>query len=239
MTSSNPVLRESVFSPAAADAKTMTMDGVVQKTGLLLFLCLCTFLTAWFMPAYRMPFIVGGAVGGLIVGLVGAFVPRWSPGLAPAYALFEGLFLGAISLTFEKYYPKIVIQAVVLTFGCLATMLFLYQARIIKVTQGLRTAVFAATGAIALVYLIGFVMSFFGSGIPYIHESGPIGICFSLFVVGLASFNLLLDFDFVEQGVNNGAPKYMEWYAGFSLLVTLVWLYLEILRLLAKLRGRD
>ncbi len=155
------------------------------------------------------------------------------------YAVCEGLFLGGISAILEQKFPFIAAQAAGLTFGTLVIMLTLYKTRVIRVTEGFKAGVIAATCAIALLYLVCFVLSFFGKQVPYIHSSGTIGIAFSLFVVGLAALNLLLDFDFIEPGVAAGAPKYFEWYAGFSLLVTLVWLYLELLRLLAKLRGRD
>ncbi len=217
----------------------MTLDGVVNKTGLLILLCMAAFCFAWYQPVPAATWAIGGAIGGLGIGLVTCFVPRISPYTSQAYAICEGLFLGAISAIMEQKFPGIAAQAAALTFGTLAIMLTLYKTRIIRVTEGLKTAVIAATGAIALLYIVCFVLAMFGKQVPYIHSSGWIGIGFSLFVVGLAAFNLLLDFDFIEQGVYARAPKYFEWYAGFSLLVTLVWLYLELLRLLAKLRGRD
>ena len=239
MKSGNPVLRDSTFSNAQPGTSVMTLDGVVNKTGILLLLCMASFCFAWYQPVPAMPLIWGGAIGGLIVGLITCFVPRIAPYTGPVYAVLEGLFLGGLSSMMENAFPKIAVQAAALTFGTLAIMLTLYKTRVIRVTEGLKTAIVAATAAIALLYLVGFVLNMFGKGIPYIHESGWIGIGFSLFVVGLAAFNLLLDFDFIENGILNGAPKHLEWYAGFSLLVTLVWLYLELLRLLAKLRGRD
>jgi uncharacterized YccA/Bax inhibitor family protein len=159
---------------------------------------------------------------------------------APVYAGLEGLFLGAISAAFEKMYPGIVIQAVGLSIGVLATMLFVYGLGLIRVTEKFRIGVVAATGAVFLVYFVDIVMSFFGAKVPFIHQTGMIGIGFSLVVVVIAAMNLILDFDFIERGVQFQAPKYMEWYGGFSLMVTLVWMYLEILRLLSKMRaGRD
>jgi uncharacterized YccA/Bax inhibitor family protein len=152
--------------------------------------------------------------------------------------VLEGLFLGVISALFEAMYPGIVFQAVLLTFGTLASLLLAYKSGLIRATENFKLGVTAATGAIVMIYVVGWIMSFFGSGIPYIHESGTIGILFSLFVVVIAALNLVLDFDFIENGVEQGAPKYMEWFAAFGLLVTLIWLYLEILRLLAKLRSR-
>ena len=247
MRTANPALNAKTFDNiehvlTAADR--MTLDGTVNKTG---FLLLCVVLTAgwtWSVfaraenPAAVMPYLVIGAIGGFIAALVTIFKQAWSPVLAPAYALLEGLVLGGVSAFYEKAFKGIVIQAVLLTLGVTCALLFAYRARIIRSTENFKLGVFAATGGIALVYLVGFVMSFFGAGIPYIHESGPIGIGFSLFVVVIASLNLVLDFDFIERGAEQGAPKYMEWYAAFGLMVTLIWLYLEMLRLLSKLRSR-
>jgi uncharacterized YccA/Bax inhibitor family protein len=153
------------------------------------------------------------------------------------YAAMQGLFLGAISAVFEAVYPGIVIQALALSVGVLAVMLFLYGTGIIRATEKFRIAVVAATGAVCLVYVVGLVVSLFGGRLPFIHEGGVVGVVFSLVVVVIAAMNLILDFDFIERGVKGEAPKYMEWYGGFSLLVTLIWMYLEILRLLAKTRG--
>jgi uncharacterized YccA/Bax inhibitor family protein len=181
--------------------------------------------------------LIAGGIGGFITALITIFIPKVSPFTAPIYAALEGLVLGAISALFEAMYSGIVIQAVGLTVGVLAVMLFLYGTRIVKVTAKFRIGVIVATGAICLVYLVDIVLSFFSVRMPFIHESGPVGIVFSLVVVVIAAPNLILDFDFIEQGVRQQAPKYMEWYGGFSLLVTLVWLYREILGLLAKIRG--
>jgi uncharacterized YccA/Bax inhibitor family protein len=165
--------------------------------------------------------------------------PKVSPFTSPIYAALEGLFLGAISAVFEAMYSGIVVQAVCLSIGVLAVMLFLYSTGIIRATEKFKIGVIAATGAVCLVYLVSMVVSLFGSHVPYIHESGPVGIGFSLVVVVIAALNLILDFDFIEQGARHQAPKYMEWYGGFSLLVTLIWMYLEILRLLSKIRGNS
>jgi uncharacterized YccA/Bax inhibitor family protein len=239
MRSGNPVLRDSTFSDAKPGSGVMTLDGVINKTGILILICMVGFLTAWYQSVPSMPLGVAGALIGFVLGLTTCFVPKISPYTSPVYAFCEGLFLGTVSAILEARFPYIAAQAAALTFGTLVVMLTLYKTRIIRVTEGLKTAVIAATAAIALLYVVCFVLSMFGKQVPYIHSSGPIGIAFSLFVVGLAAFNLLLDFDFIEQGVYAGAPKYLEWYAGFSLLVTLVWLYLELLRLLSKLRGRN
>ena len=180
-----------------------------------------------------------GLFGGLIFALVTVFKKEWSPVTAPIYALLEGLVLGGMSALFNVRYPGIAMQAVGLTFGTLFVLLFLYSSRIIKVTQKFRLGVFAATGGIMVFYLIEMVLGFFGIHFNTINGSGPIGIGISLFIVAIAALNLVLDFDFVEQGVACGAPKYMEWYAGFGILVTLVWLYIEILNLLSKMRSRN
>lgn len=243
MRTSNPALSEKTFNNAiGVSGQRMTLDGTVNKTGVLLVLAVISAIFTWNKfnadPSSSMAWVMGGLIGGLVVALVLIFKKTWAPVLAPAYALLEGLALGAISAFYNARFEGIVLQAVLLTFGTLFALLLAYRARLIRATENFRLGIFAATGAIALVYLVGFVMSFFGKQIPYIHESGLIGIGFSLFVVVIAALNLVLDFDFIEQGVSCGAPKYMEWYAGFGLLVTLVWLYLEILRLLAKLNGR-
>jgi len=174
--------------------------------------------------------------------LITIFKPSFAPWTAPVYAAFEGIFLGTLSYIIEnqlgRAYPGIAIQAVSLTAGTLCIMLFVYATGLVKVTDRLRAGIVAATGAICLVYLVAFALSFFGVAVPFIQSATPIGIGFSLFVVGLAAFNLLLDFDFIEKGARLEAPKYMEWYGAFGLMVTLVWLYLEILRLLRKLQDR-
>lgn len=179
-----------------------------------------------------------GGIGGLVVGLITIFKKEWAPVTAPVYALLEGLFLGGVSATFEARFHGIVLNAVLLTFGTLGALLVSYRAGFIRATDGFKRGVVAATGAVMLVYLVGFVMSFFGKGIPYIHQNGWIGIGFSLVVVVIAAFNFILDFDLIEQGANGRAPRFMEWYGAFALLVTLVWLYLELLRLLSKMRSR-
>jgi uncharacterized YccA/Bax inhibitor family protein len=220
----------------------MTLNGTVHKTALLLIGLIATAAITWRRtmltedPSTLFPYLIAGVIGGLVVGLITVFNKEWSPVTAPLYCVLEGLFLGIISAIFEQRFPGIVFQAVSLTFGTLATLLLAYKSGLIKATENFKLGVTAATGGIMMIYLINFAMSFFGSGIPYIHESGTFGILFSLFVVVIAALNLVLDFDFIENGVEQKAPKYMEWYAAFGLLVTLIWLYLEILRLLAKMR---
>ena len=180
-----------------------------------------------------------GAIGGLVVALITVFKKQWSPVTAPAYALLEGLFIGAFSAMMEARFPGIVLQAVGLTFGTLASLLVAYRSGLIRVTENFKLGVVAATGGIALLYLVDIAMGFFGHSVGFIHQSSLLGIGFSVVVVIIAALNLVFDFDFIERGVEQGAPKYMEWFAAFGLMVTLVWLYLEILRLLSKLNSRN
>ena len=252
--SGNPSLNAQTFSNSVKDAtfssqapiSTMTLEGTVNKTGILLALVIISAFYTWSLffssgnsPAAVMPIAIGGAIVGFILALVTIFKKQWAGATAPLYAIAEGLFLGAISAIFEAQYPGIVIQAVGLTLGTLASLLFLYKTGIVKPTENFRLMVTSATMGIALLYLVSIVMNMFGSGgIGFIHSNGLFGIGFSLFVVGIAALNLVLDFDFIEQGSEMGAPKYMEWFGAFSLMVTLIWLYLEMLRLLAKLRSR-
>ena len=244
MRTANPALGAETFKSFAgvASAQTMTIDGTVNKTAILLFLLVAAALWPWTLgsadPSAVIPFVIGGAIGGLIFALVTIFKKEWSPVTAPVYAVLEGLVLGGISVIFEKQFHGIVMQAVGLTFGILFCLLLAYRSRLIKVTDNLRLGIVAATGGIFLIYLVTFILGFFGIQVPYIHGSGPWGIAFSVFVVIIASMNLVLDFDFIEKGAEMGAPKYMEWYGAFGLMVTLIWLYLEILRLLAKTRSR-
>ena len=191
-------------------------------------------------PAAVMPYAIGGAIGGFVVALVTVFKKTWAPYTAPLYAVLQGLFLGAISATFEQRFPGIVMQAVALTFGTLGALLMAYRSGLIKATENFKLGVVAATGGIAILYLVNIGMGLFGfKGMGFIHEGSLMGIAFSGFVVVIAALNLVLDFDFIEKGVEQGAPKYMEWYGAFGLLVTLVWLYLEMLRLLSKLQSRN
>ena len=253
MRSGNPVLKDSTFLDLSSgtvypgSANAMTLNGTVNKTGFMLLLLVLTAAFSWSQAVAHTPdgpmlapgailYILGGGIGGFVLAMVTIFKKEWSPVLAPAYALVEGLFLGAISAFFEARFPGIVMQAVMLTFGTLFALLFAYRSGLIKATENFKLGVAAATGGIFLIYLASFLLGLFGINVPYIHESGIIGIGFSLFVVVIAALNLVLDFDFIESGVEAGAPKYMEWFAAFGLMVTLVWLYIEFLRLLAKLR---
>ena len=243
MRSANPTLTEKVFinQKTAEGANTMTIAGTVNKTVILLFLLTFPATLVWnqfFAGANVMIYLAGGAIGGLVFALITVFKKSAAPVTAPIYAILEGAFLGGFSAMMESIFPGIVLQAVALTLGTLLSLLLAYKSGWIKVTQNFRLGVAAATGGIFLIYGITFIMGLFGSSVPYIHESGAIGIGFSLFVVVIASLNLVLDFDFIEKGEEVGAPKYMEWYAAFGLMVTLIWLYIEFLRLLAKLRSR-
>jgi uncharacterized YccA/Bax inhibitor family protein len=217
----------------------MTLQGTTQKCGILLAITIATATLGWKLaPTLGMPIIVGGAIGGLIIALILCFKQTLAPVLAPAYAVVKGLFVGAISATYNTMYDGIVVQAVMLTFGTFIALLAAYQSGLIRPSENFKLGIMAATGGIFIVYLATWLLGMFGIQMPYIHGSGPIGIGFSLFVVVIAAMNLVLDFSFIEEGVQSGAPKYMEWYGAFGLLVTLIWLYIEILRLLAKLRGR-
>jgi len=250
--SGNPALKDTTFLDLGSgrvvsrDGEAMTLNGTVNKTGLLLFLAILTAAFAWRsidigpdgVSANATIFLWGGMLGGLAFAIATIFKPTWAPITAPMYALLEGLFLGTISAIYDYKFHGIVLQAVMLTAGTLFALLFAYRSGLIKVTENFRLGVVAATGGVALIYLATMVLGMFGINIPYIHQSGLVGIGFSLAVVVIASLNLVLDFDFIETGVEQGAPKHMEWYAAFGLMVTLVWLYLEFLRLLSKLQSR-
>lgn len=253
MRSGNPALKESTFLDLGTgtvvrnEAGSMTLNGTVHKTGILLLLTVLTAAYAWSQtisatgevaPGAAI-YLWGGAIGGLVLALVTVFKKMWSPITAPLYAIVEGFFLGSISAIYNAQFQGIVMQAVMLTFGIMFVLLFAYRSGLIKATENFKLGVVAATGGVALIYLATIGLGFFGIKIPFIHESGLIGIGFSLVVVVIASLNLVLDFDFIEKGVEVGAPKYMEWYGAFGLMITLVWLYLELLRLLSKLQSRN
>jgi uncharacterized YccA/Bax inhibitor family protein len=253
MKTSNPALGENTFRDLSSvqyggvidETTHMTLNGTVNKTGILLLCALATAAYTWHSflqsrdPADVMPSMLIGGIGGFILALVTIFKKEWSPVTAPIYALLEGLVLGGLSAMLELRFPGIAIQAVALTFGTLFVLLLAYRSGLIRVTQKFRLGIIAATGGIFIFYMLELLLGFFGIHFTSINGSGPIGIGFSLIVVAVAALNLVLDFDFIEQGVHYGAPKYMEWYGAFGIMVTLVWLYLEILILLSKLRSRN
>ncbi len=244
--SANPVLTKSVFSTARekAGVETMTIRGTVNKVFLMLLLVVLGAGYTWkFMgtgniSAMQTYMLIGG-IGGFITALITVFKMSWSPITAPVYSVLQGLFLGGISAFFDAKYPGIVINAVALTFGTLFALLAIYRSGIIKVTDNLRLGIVAATGGIAIAYFLSFILGFFGINVGFIHSNGTMGIIFSLVVVVVAAMNLVLDFDFIERGAEAGAPKFMEWYGAFGLMVTLIWLYIEFLRLLSKLSSRN
>jgi uncharacterized YccA/Bax inhibitor family protein len=246
MRTGNPMLNDSTFSDVAVRGviRPMTLGGVVHKSFILLALVAGTAAFAWTYsvahPAFLYPALMGGAVGGLIIGVVTAFKKAWAPATAPIYAILQGLFIGTLSVSLEARFPGIVLQSVCLTFGVAFALLGAYQCRLIRASQTFRSVIVAATGGILIVYLANLVFNLLSHrSFPFLQDSGPLGIGFSLFVVAIAALNLVLDFDFIENGVAAGVPKWMEWYAAFGLTVTLVWLYIEILRLLSKLRRND
>jgi uncharacterized YccA/Bax inhibitor family protein len=252
MRTSNPALSGDTFRTGeAAFGETMTVAGTVNKTGLLVILCVATAAWTWnrFFTAAAIspedamqsvaPMLVVGGIGGFIAAMVTIFKKQWAGITAPIYALLEGLMLGAVSAMLEFRFHGIAIQAVALTFGTLIAMLVAYRTGLIKVSDKLRLGIVAATGGIAVFYFLQFILGFFGVHFTTINGSGPIGIGFSLIVVVVAALNLVLDFDLIENGARYGAPKYMEWYGAFALMITLIWLYFEILRLLSKFRSRN
>jgi uncharacterized YccA/Bax inhibitor family protein len=245
MRTTNPALNDRVFQGERAFGDSMTLQGTVNKTGVLLICTVATAAWTWNLflhthdPATLAPLVMVGAIGGFIAALVTIFKKTWAGVTAPIYALLEGLFLGGISAMFEARFPGIAIEAVSLTFGTMVVLLLAYRSGLIPVTEKFRLGVVAATGGIVLIYVLSFILGFFGIHFTTIYGAGPIGIGFSVFVVIIAALNLVLDFDFIESGVRAGAPKYMEWYSAFGLMVTLIWLYLEMLRLLSKVRSRQ
>lgn len=246
--SSNPALGKETFRKAERmvdDSSVMTIQGTVNKLAMLGLLLMTTATLIWNLMAkgtigFTGPLVYGSIFGGLILAVIIVFKPKLAPTLAPIYALVEGVVVGGISYLYGYMYDGIVMQALFLTLGVFFAMLMIYKSGLIKVTENFKLMVAAATGGIMIYYLVSLVMGMFGGGsLPLIHESSLMGIGFSLFVIAIASLNLVVDFDFIEAGAEQGAPKYMEWYGAFGLLVTLIWLYIEILRLLAKLQSRD
>lgn len=242
--SANPALKADTFTRASTvtSEDAMTIGGTVNKTALALLILIVAASWTWNLNidgSLTWGLILVGVLGGFVVAMVTVLKQTWAPYTTPVYAALEGLALGGISLGFEIQYPGIVSQAVFLTFGTLGALLLAYRSGLIQPTENFKLGVVAATGGIAILYLLSFIVGLFGVTIPLIHSSGIWGILFSGFVVIIAALNLVLDFDFIEEGAERGAPKYMEWYGAFGLLVTLIWLYLEILHLLAKLQSSD
>jgi uncharacterized YccA/Bax inhibitor family protein len=249
----NPALNKNTFRDfsTTAGSPVMTLSGTVNKIAIMLLLVVAGAFYTWRLAFEAMsadplsasraifPWMIGGGIGGFVVALVTIFKRRLAPVTAPVYAVLEGLFLGGISAFLENQYSGIVINAVALTFGILFALLIAYRSGWIKPTQNFRLGVFAATGGVFMLYIISFLLNLFGVSVGYLHNSSPLSIGISLVIVVIASLNLVLDFDFIEQGAASSAPKYMEWYAAFGLIVTLVWLYLEILRLLSKIASRN
>jgi uncharacterized YccA/Bax inhibitor family protein len=245
MRSSNPALKENTFTGvrAAAGEPAMTLQGTATKSLLLIILTVFSASFTWNAVASGNTAILGpativGGLGGFIVALITVFKPKVSPYTGPIYAVLEGLLLGGISSMYNQRFQGLPLQAVALTFGVFIAFLIVYRMGLIRATERFRLGVVAATGGIMVMYLLSFVLGFFGVRMNFLHDSSPLSIGISLVIVAVAALNLVLDFDFIERGVEQRAPKFMEWYAAFGLLVTLVWLYLEILRLLSKLQGR-
>lgn len=239
---SNPILTG--IQSARGGTGVMTVDGTVSKTGMLVGLVALAAMLTWGLvgsgqPGVAMGLGVVGTVVGLGVGIALMFRPIWASTLAPIYAIGQGLFMGTISSVLEAQAPGVVIQAVGLTIGTLVCMLGVYKSGLIKVTDKFRMGMMAATGGIMVVYFVAFIASMFGASVGFLTQGTPFGIALSLVVVTIAALNLVLDFDFVVQGAASGAPKHMEWIGAFGLIVTLVWLYIEILRLLMKMRNRE
>lgn len=247
--SDNPTLSQKIFSRSLdqSDTGVMTVRGSIGKFGFLLFMVLAAASYTWYLyynnQQQTMTTLMWvGIIGGLISVLAICFKPTLAPYLSPAYGILEGLFLGAISAilndAFSEKYPGLVMQAVGLTFGVALAMFLLYNFRVIKATEKFKSTIFAATAGIAIFYVITLLLRVFGVNIPFMYDSSLLGIGISLFIVAIAALNLIIDFDMIEKGAEMGAPKYMEWYGAFGLLVTMVWLYIEILKLLSRFAGR-
>ncbi len=235
----NPVLDEKTFSLIRSSDESMTLWGVINKSIILISMTILSAIGVWNYAGLFIPYLLPIILFAFVFSLVIVFKRELSPYLSVPFAVVEGIVIGTISAYYETQFPGIVVQAASLTFATFGLMLLLYKTQIIKVTDTFRTVVMWATGAIMVVYLISIVGSLSGwYNVPFIHDSGPIGIGISVFVVGIAAFNLALDFDIIERWVKAHAPKYMEWYASFGILITLVWLYIEMIRLLSKIRGR-
>lgn len=247
MRTANPLLRADTFDLRAQSSQsTMSIMGTVNKTAFLVLIVFGCAMWTWNefpvtgrgINAGVYPWLIGASIGGLVLALVTSFKKEAAFVTAPLYAACEGVLLGAISALFEARFPGIAIQATGLTATTLIGLLLAYRSGLIKATENFKLGVTAATGAICLMYFLSWILRMFGVPMPFLHDSGLLSIGISMVIVAVAALNLVLDFDFIEQGQANGAPKHMEWYAAFGLLVTLVWLYIETLRLLAKLQDR-
>ena len=246
MKSSNPMMTGKIYEKAgdvSAGAPVMTINGTINKIGLMLLLVIGAAAYTWKIVMGENPGSAGtlaivGAIGGFIMAMVTVFRPQSSAITAPIYAILEGLFLGAISAVINAKYPGVAFQAVLLTIGTLFTMLFLYRSGYIRATPRFRRGVMMATGAVFFAYLMSWIMGMFGMSVGFMHSNGPLGILINLVIIVIAALNLIMDFDFIEKGSQMGAPKYMEWYGAFGLMVTLIWLYIEFLRLLSRFAGR-
>ena len=237
--SNNPIVNEKKLREMSFDTTAyvpMTIQGAINKSYILMGILLVTALIGYSLP--NSIFLIGGAIGGLVIVLIAVFKKEKSSVLAPLYAIVEGLFVGSISAIYAMAYNGIVLQAIMLTIAMLIIMLVVYGSRWIKVTNKFRVGVIMATGGVFVLYLLSFILGFFGINLPYIHENGTMGIILSLVIIGIASLNLLLDFDNFEKGAQYKLPQYMEWFFAMSLLITLVWIYIEFLRLLAKLNRK-
>ena len=248
----NPTLTEKIFDKSLHDnanaVGVMSVRGTMNKFGFLLLMVMASAMYVWNVYAEgntntATTLMIAGAIGGLVLALVVMFKPQWAGYITPAYGILEGLFIGGISAFFNAMftnsYPNIILHAVGLTLGVAVAMFFLYNFRIITVTNKLRSIIMSATMGIGLFYLIVWISGMFGFEMGFAFDSSPLSIGISLFIVCIAALNLLLDFDAIEKAAEMGAPKYMEWYGAFGLLVTLVWLYLEMLKLLSKLNSKD
>lgn len=247
--SSNPAMSEKRFESTlvtSGHVEVMTQKGTMNKFIFMFFMLMASAMLTWkafYEGVNVMPWLIGSAIGGLILALIISFKPTTAPYLAPAYGIVKGVFVGGISAfyadAFAAVAPGIVMQAVALTFGTVLAMFILYRTGVIKATERFKSIVFTATAGIAIFYLIAMVIRLFGVEIAFLHEGSLVGIGFSLFVVAIAALNLIIDFDFIETGARMGAPKYMEWFGAFGLMVTIIWLYVEMLRLLSKIASRD
>jgi len=247
MRSSNPAMTGKIFEKAGTAVEgsgTMTINGTINKIGIMLLLVIAAAAYTWNIvmgadPGRASTLAMVGAIGGFIMALLTIFRPKSAAITAPIYAILEGLFLGAISAIINARYPGVAFQAVLLTIGTLFTMLFLYRSGRIRATPRFRRGVMMATGAVFFAYLISWIMSLFGMPMGFMHSAGPLGILINLVIIVIAALNLIMDFDFIEKGSQMGAPKYMEWYGAFGLMVTLIWLYIEFLRLLSRFSSRS